>query len=70
MSIFNFIKDFFKPVNCYCTCHDKDPNIISGRKPTTINVVKGGYSVHSCEHCFKGARIKKSKKWGTAVPKV
>jgi hypothetical protein len=60
MKILDYIKDLFKPVDCYCQCH------FGGFDKNAVE--KGSYRVVTCKHCLKVKVNPKIKKWGTAVP--
>jgi hypothetical protein len=62
--MFKWLKDLFKPVECYCQCHTGgfDKNA----------VLKGSSVQVSCEHCSPNEvfdkNCKVATKWGTKVP--
>ena len=56
--MFKWLKDLFKPIDCYCQCH------FDGYQPYAVY---RGIRQISCDHCCKHLKIrKKSFKWGTA----
>lgn len=60
MKIFSILKDLFKSVDCYCSCH---------LGPYHKNdIVKGGFQMVTCQHCLIKSEPKEKGTWGTAVP--